>query len=318
MATSAPQKSILIIRFTAIGDIVMANPVATAIKKNHPDTLIAWVVHPKYRALLADHPDIDEVITFDLDKWQSLWRQKRLPSLLKQVQALRKQLTPFAFEKVIDLQGNGTSGFIAWLSKALHRIALGSEGANSWFMTKTISKNLGEQIQIGSEYRYLVNQLGCSDNRWEMHLPHSDTAQTKATALLSDAFETAQFAVICPFSKLPQKKWVDDYWVQIILRIRGRYQLRTVILGDGSDREQGEQIAQKSGALNLCSNMPLEESAAIIQNASLVIGIDTGLTHMGHAIPTPTWKMKQARSSTSTATAHPAEKTPPAVKNISA
>ncbi len=282
------KKSILIIRIGAIGDIIMSSPVASALKRNNPNTHITWVVHPEFAPLLKDHPDIDEVIHFDIDEWMRLWQKKHIPTLIKKSQALRSQLRTRKFERAIDLQGNFITGFIAWLSGATHKIALGSNGGNSWFMTKTISRNIGDQTQIGSEYRYLVNQLGCSDSKWKMHLPQDKQASIDAKNKLKEKIGDTPYAVICPFAQYPQKNWFGDYWEQIILRIRGRYQLRTIIVGGENGKEPGEKMSRLTSAVNFAGQTTLEETAAIISGATILIGVDTGLTHMGHALNIPT------------------------------
>lgn len=279
--------SILIIRVTAIGDIVMASPVPTALKESKPNTHITWVVHPAFAALLKGHPDIDEIVTFDFDLWRQLWKKKRILEMFRMVSTLRKTLRPHNFERAIDLQGTFTTGVIAWLSGAVHRIALGSEGSNSWFMTKTISRNLGDQTQIGSEYRYLINQLGSSDSHWKMYVPRTKDADQSANEKLRAALGDAPYAVICPFAQYAQKNWLEEHWQQIILRIRGRYKLRTVIVGGENGKEPGERISRISGAVNLAGQTTLEETASIIAGAALLIGVDTGLTHMGHALKIP-------------------------------
>jgi len=288
MSKKHPDKSILIVRITAIGDIVMASPVASAIRKQNPNIRITWIVHPEFQTLLKGHPDIQDIILFDLDRWQELWRKRQLTALFEMARKLKEKLKTYKFDQAIDLQGTLISGIVAWLSGAKHRIALGSEGGNSWFMTKTISRNLGDQTQIGSEYRYLVNQLGYSDSQWNMFIPDTTSVTNSAGKKLHEALGDDPYAVLCPFAQYPQKNWFEDYWEQIILRIRGRYQLRTVIVGGKNGTEQGEKMARYSGALNLAGKTSLAETAAIIKGASLLIGVDTGLTHMGHAVNIPT------------------------------
>lgn len=266
----------------------MSSPVASALKRNDPNTHITWIVHPEFAPLIKDHPNIDEIITFDVDEWTRLWHQKRIPTLFQRVKELKSHLRSRQYERAIDLQGRLSTGFIAWLSGATHKIALGSEGGNSWFMTKTISRNLGDQTQIGSEYRYLVNQLGCSDANWKMHVPQSSKAKDTAKQKLKEKFGDSAYAVICPFAQYAQKNWFEDYWEQIILRIRGRYQLRTVIVGGANGKSAGEKMAKMSGAVNLAGETSLEETASIIAGASLLVGVDTGLTHIGHALNIPT------------------------------
>ncbi|WP_158657778.1 glycosyltransferase family 9 protein [Agarilytica rhodophyticola] len=279
---------ILIIRLTAIGDIVMSSPIASTLKEGKPNVNVTWLVHPLYKPLLEGHPHIDNVITFDPDEWHSLWRKKNLVQLWRKILKLRQHLKQWQFERTIDLQGNFTTGLIAWLSGAKHRIALGSEGANNWFMTKTISRNLGDQTQIGSEYRYLVNQLGCSDANWRMFVPPPTNADNQTKTEIDEKLGKCPYAIIIPSGYHPQKNWFEDYWQQIILRIRGRYQLRTVIVGGDNAITTGNEIARLTGAINIAGETSLTETIAVMQGASLVIGIDTGLTHMAHAMKIPT------------------------------
>lgn len=291
-----PKKNILIIRLTAVGDIVMASPVASAIKQQNPNANITWLVDHAYTPLLDNHPHVDQLIPVNTTDWQELWQAKSYWRFFRKYLELNKTLKQYNFDMVLDLQGNSFTSLAAYMTGAKHRVALGSDNINHWFVNKTISRNLGEHVQIGSEYRYLVSQLGYSDSSWHMHVPDSIEARERAQEILSSHFEDQPYAVICPFSAHPQRNWVNTYWQQIILRIRGRYKLRTVILGRPNSEEEGEKIARATGAINLASKTSLEEAAAIIRGAALVIGVDTGLTHMGHAVDTPTISLFGATS----------------------
>lgn len=274
----------------------MASPVATALKQQNPNTQVSWLVSSELAPLLEDHPSIDNLITFNLNEWEDQWQQKNIYQLIRMTLSLRRELRALKLDKTIDLQGTFTTGVIAGISGARHRIALGSTTGNSLFMTKTISKNLGDQLQIGSEYRYLVNQLGCPDTPWEMHTPQRKNTSNHIQALIENQIGCANYATIVPFARHPQKNWPDDYWEQIILRLRGRYQLRTIIIGGQNGEMLGEQIAKRCGALSLAGKTTLSETAEIIRNANIVIGVDTGLTHMGHALKTPTISLFGATS----------------------
>lgn len=288
MPRATKQKSILIIRSSSIGDLVMSLPVAAAIKQQNPNTRITWAVHPEYASLVEGNSNIDHIIPWNKGHWRRLRKEFKWIELAKDLLKTRKDLRSRRFDIAIDLQGKFSSGLLSWLSGALHRIGLGSEEGSNWFMTKTISRNLGDQTQIGSEYRYLANQLGYSDANWKMSIPISKEAEEKATALTQEKISSEPYAVICPFSMFPQKNWPEDHWQQIILRIRGRYKLRTIILGGDNGLDAAKKMARGSGAINLAGQTTLTESAAIIKHASLLIGVDTGLTHMGHALKTPT------------------------------
>lgn len=290
MDKTRQRRSVLIIHTSGTGDILQSSPIASALKASDRDIAITWVVHPAYAPLLEGHPDIDNVITFAVDEWTALWRRIQLLRIFLMARELRRKLELYEIDCAIDLQATVPSGIIALLSGAPQRIALGSNRANSCFMTKTISRSLGDQIQIGSQYRYLVNQLGCTDRRWEMYAPTLCSARTRIRQRLIDKIDIdgTPYAVVCPFSKRPQNNWFDDYWMQIILRVRGRYHLRTIILGSHGRSPSAERISRLTGAINLAGETSIAESTALIRQASLLVGVDTDLTHIGHAVKVPT------------------------------
>ncbi|MBP2658981.1 MAG: lipopolysaccharide heptosyltransferase, partial [Firmicutes bacterium] len=65
-------KNILIVKLSAIGDVIHALPVAHALKQTYPEARITWVVEKPAYDLLTNNPDIDEIIIFDKPKFKSL------------------------------------------------------------------------------------------------------------------------------------------------------------------------------------------------------------------------------------------------------
>lgn len=68
---------ILIIRLSAIGDIVFASPLIGALRARYPDAYLAWLVQAECRALLEHHPLLDEVIVWPRQAWIALMKQRR-------------------------------------------------------------------------------------------------------------------------------------------------------------------------------------------------------------------------------------------------
>ncbi len=282
------KKSLLIINMGTIGDILMSTPVASAFKNNNSNIKITWIVQPELASLLDGNPYIDHLIPWDYQKLVDSWYYKRLFTVADILFSLKKQLKNHKFDIALDLQGVLTSGFVTWFTGATHRIALGSEEGSNLFMTKTISRTLGDRIHLGSEYRYLITQLGIPDKKWEMFIPSKPLSTESARRILEGHIGSDKYAVICPFTNRESKRWNDAYWQQIILRIRGRYQLRSIILGGENESEMGKAISSASGAVNLSGKTSLLEAAEIIRGAEFVVGVDTGLTHMAHAAKVPT------------------------------
>ena len=110
---------ILIVRTSAMGDIVHCLPVLIALRRHLPEAKIAWVVERTFAPLLEGHPDIDELILVRLREWR---KQPLSAAVLREVATFRQTLRRFAPDVALDLMGNHKGGAIAWLSGAKRRL----------------------------------------------------------------------------------------------------------------------------------------------------------------------------------------------------
>jgi heptosyltransferase-1 len=280
--------NILIVRLSAIGDIVMASAIITPLKKKYPDSNIYWLAQPESRALLEHHPDIAGVIPWPRSEWLSLWKAKEYGKLWRVFRAFRQQLLQYDFDLALDLQGLLKSGLFTRASGAKKRIGLGSREGSQYFMHQVVSRNKGNTRLIGSEYRYLAEQLGLESEPWLMRVAYDDQAAQKAKTILDESTNRQPFIVICPFTTRPQKHWFNDYWVELIKKLKTTYQLPVVMLGGPADCEAAKAISDNSDVIDLTGKTSLTVAAAIINQCYLLMGVDTGLTHMGHAAQVPT------------------------------
>ncbi len=150
---------ILLVRLSAIGDILFASPLIAALRRAYPQAHIAWLVQPEYRSLLEHHPDLDQVIVWPLRDWRDLWRRRRLRTLAREAAGLRERLRAERFDLALDLQGLLKSAVPAYLSGARERIGLGTREGGRWLMTRVVFRG-GDPERIGSEYLHLAETLG--------------------------------------------------------------------------------------------------------------------------------------------------------------
>ncbi len=279
---------ILIVRLSAIGDIVFASPLIAALRRAYPQAHIAWLVQPEYRSLLDRHPDLDEVIVCPLGHWRRLWGERRLRELMSGIAALRRNLHERRFDLAIDLQGLLKSGALARLSGAGERIGLGSREGSQWLMTRTVQRG-GDPRRIGSEYLYLAQTLGLPVEDFAMAVHYGETESAFADRIISEHDLSDGFAVLCPFTTRPQKHWIEERWAPLAARIHADLGLTPVLLGAPADLEAAARIgdAADTSLVDLTGRTSLIEAAALIERASLLIGVDTGLGHMGIAFGTP-------------------------------
>lgn len=289
-------KTILIVRLSAIGDIVMASPVAAALKAQHPNCRVLWLTQPECASLVQDNPNIDEVISWPRAQWQQLWRERKWRRLYRSIREFSQMLKAKNIDTAIDLQGLLKSGILTWLSGAEHKIGLGSKEGSQLLMDQVIDRGLGDADLIGSEYRWLCQQVGAPTEPWTMQIGASDQAIANADALL-ETLDSDRYIAICPFTTRPQKHWHDAGWRALIPKLSTQLntlddniadQLPIVMLGGPGDSKHAQHLAKHHSVFNWVGKTRLPEAAHIISKASAVVGVDTGLTHMGHAYNIPT------------------------------
>jgi len=281
--------SILIVRPSSIGDIVMASPMLPVLRRAYPRAHIAWLVEPALSDLLRAHPDLDEVICWSKGNWRGLWRQGRFATLLKEMRDFSGQLKKRRFDWCLDGQGLLRSRLLCRLSGARERIGFASKEPGRRLMTRLISRG-PDSKEMGSEYRHLMWELGIDPGDFapSLHLAEDDVAE--AGKALRGAGIGGDFAVLAPFTTRPQKHWFDERWAELGQRLGQERELPVLVLGGPGDRSRGGRICQKGGAgmVNLAGETSLAQSAALVERARLVVGVDTGLTHMGTAFRRPT------------------------------
>ncbi|MFL0810435.1 MAG: glycosyltransferase family 9 protein [Agarilytica sp.] len=280
-------KRILIVRLSAIGDVIMASGIVPALRARYPDAHIAWLLEPMAAGLLSENSQVDEVILWQKSHWKYLWKQKQFLTLFKEVRNFRKALREHDFDLVIDLQGILKSAVLAWMTGAKARIGLGGKEGASYFHTHTIERDSNHPL-ICSEYRAMARYLELPDAAFEMSIPYFE--ESEASALQKVGSESGNYAVICPFTTRPQKHWFEPEWQEFVDLLKDRYEVPIVILGGPGDKDAAFRLQRGADVslINLTGQTNLLEAAAVIANAKVLVGVDTGLTHLGIAKKIPT------------------------------
>lgn len=280
-----PPNKILIIRLSAIGDVVMASPLIKALRRSYPHAYLAWLVEPAAAPLLTHNRDLDEVILWPKQEWKRLWRERRYLTVLKNVRRFKRELRARGFDLVIDMQGLLKSAYWAWCTGAKQRIGLGSKEGGQYLMTQVIRRDRNDE-RIGSEYWHLAQTLGLDLTGYGMDLALSADDEAFAQGF---AAQHGRYAVICPFTTRPQKHWREERWPLLAKGLAAEHGLSAVMLGGPGDVEAAARIqAAQPEIINMAGRCSLTQSAALIKHAALLVGVDTGLTHMGIAFNVPT------------------------------
>ena len=273
----SPPERILIIKPSAIGDVVHALPVLNLLRKRWPAAKISWLITPACAGLLEGHPQLDELILFERKQFGHAWRS---PRVAKALWRFARDLRRRRFDLVIDLQGLLRSGWLAWETGAATRIGFSNARELGWiFYTHRIPIHTQEQHAI-DRYLAVAAALGCETDRVEF--PFATTEEDRA-AVAKMLPEGKPFAVLLPGTNWATKRWPIEHFAACVEPLKSRFGLQTIIAGGPGDSE----LAKKIDGLNLCGKTTLRQLVALLERAELVIANDSGPMHIASALGKP-------------------------------
>jgi lipopolysaccharide heptosyltransferase II len=276
-----PQR-IVLIKPSALGDIVHALPVLSAMRRRFPSAHITWVVNRVYEPLLLGHPDLDATLPFDRGALRGGWL-----AAARTFGRFYRTLRAGRFDLAIDLQGLFRSGLIAWASGARRRVTLACarEGAR-FFCTDTVALPRAGMHAI-DRYWCLAEVLGAGDGPKVFHVPVAPTAAVWASEVLREL--PRPWMVLGPGSRWLTKRWPPEHFAALAGRARAEFGGSIVLVGGRDEVALSAAVrAHLHGpSLDLTGRTALPQLAAILARADVMLANDTGPMHLAVALGRP-------------------------------
>lgn len=284
MTPVPPLSRILIVRLSALGDIIHALPVLAALRDAYPSAAIDWVVDARHAGLFnhvegatrrlvvraTTSADDGDVVTFAGNV-----------GFLSVVRFLRQQQYDIAF----DLQGLIKSGAIVGSSGAARVIGFAPgrlrEPQAAWFYSEAVTSPVDAHVvhkNLG-----LLSQVGITPGppRFPLRVPASAIGDEIAGQLGS-------YVVLNPGGGWPNKCWPPSRFGELAIRIRERFDLNSVVIwGKGEEALADAVVAASDEASVRAPATGLGDLIAINARASLIVSGDTGPLHIAGALGTP-------------------------------
>lgn len=278
-----PISNILIVKLSAIGDVVHALPVAHALKQCYPHAKITWIVEKPAFDLVNNNPDIDEVIIFDKPKFKSL------KGLLFEAPPFVRQLRERKFDLALDLQAIFKGAIIAFLSGAPKRLVYcNTREMSHWLSERVIGENADGHVV--ERYLDVVRALGCKVDKTVFSIHITETEANSAEAIAEQAgLNLAQpYVVLSPGANWPNKRWPVLYFTALADKLYNDG-IIPVISGGPGDKTMAKEIIANAAVppIDLTGKTSLKQLSHIIKKARAFVGGDTGPMHLAAALATP-------------------------------
>jgi lipopolysaccharide heptosyltransferase I len=276
-------RRIAILKPSALGDIVHALPVLTALRRRFPNAFISWIVNRAYQSLLDGHPDLDETLAFD--------RGAARHGLLRALASYRDfavALRQRRFDLVIDLQGLFRSGVMALVTGARRRVGLGCarEGAR-WFYTDVVPVPDSDHSHAVDRCWRVAEALGAADEPPRFVVPVAAEARLWAERQLTALPQP--WLALAVGSRWLTKRWPPEHFAVLAEHALRRRGGSAVFVGSAEESSLADQVAARLAAptLNLSGRTTLPQLAALLQRADVLLANDTGPLHLAVALGRP-------------------------------
>lgn len=293
---------ILIVRLSAMGDVIHTLPAAQMLRDAFPQAHIGWLIEERWAELLcspgfrrrgpraAQRPLIDEVYTVNLKAWGkspfSLAPLQKAATVWNDVRAAR-------YEVAIDLQGAIRSALLARLSGAgvVYGAAQPRESpASLWYTRKVIASGRHVVEQNISVARTVIgNFTGIAVNRDSTvscdQLPRDQQAEARVATQLAE-LGIEKFAILNPGAGWGAKRWPAERYGELARGLADRG-LRSIVNYGPCEEELALSVEQASGGVAHAVRCSITELIALTRRARLFVGGDTGPLHLAAALRVP-------------------------------
>jgi len=282
--------NILIVKLSAIGDVVHTLPSLTALRRMYPQAHITWVIEEAAADLICAHPYLDRVLVSHRKKWAGKLRHGReIRTTLSEIKSFVRCLRDRSYDLVIDFHGLFKSALITLLSGGTRRLGYDSMQELSGLF---VNEKIFEDMEKHAVDRYLdfPRYLGAEIDTPEFLIAMNDDNKARVHALLrsSGIAPDESFVAMNPVAFWDTKLWYDEKFARLCDRITEELGIKVVLTGGSAAGVIGHiQSEMRHEAINLGGRTTLRDLAYLYSRASLLITTDSGPMHIASAVGTP-------------------------------
>ncbi len=277
---------IVLVRLSALGDIVHTWPLADALCAARPHAHLTWIVEEPLRALVDGHPAVNAVLTVASRPWR---RHPLATRTRMEIGSLRTRLRELQPDIALDPQGVLKSALVTRWSGAPRRVGLAHpwrrERLAGFAYSETVPGAPPGQHVVASNLE-LLRSLGIEPPAGQ--LPNGSWLLARVAPRVPTGNWHAPYAVVVPGTGGVHKALPTSILASVA-RGLGACGLEVVVAWGPGERNRAAEVADAGGSgAHLAPPTSLEELTALLGRAALIVGGDTGPVHLGASLSVPT------------------------------
>lgn len=280
--------NILIVRVSSLGDVIHNMPMVSDILRHYPHAHIDWVVEEAYTPLVRLNPAVRTIIPVAIRRWR---KQLRNSATLSEIASFYRLLRTREYDLVLETQGLIKTGVLMQMSRlALGGRRIGLANATEGSGYEPLSRIFHTtSVPVGLRTHAVMRGrlVAAAALNYVVDTPPDFNFQPPDLAIPA-WMPGHPYAVFFHATARPAKQWAADRWIRIARALHERGLPVLLPWGSNTERHAAEQFAEKMPNARVLPKLSMQEAIVLAHNAALVIGVDTGLTHMAAAYGIPT------------------------------
>jgi len=287
--------NILIVKLSAIGDVLHTLPAANALRARYPRAHITWVVEEAAAPLLEGHAALDRVLVSRRKQWvKDLVPGNRRQAAVREIGGFIRALRDTRYDLVIDFQQLLKSGAIVALARGNVKAGFGPGMQHMEMSYLFLNRRVPRVSMAHHALRrnlMLLRALGVPASEVAYRIPVDAVDHYQVEAILHRAglAESRHLVAVNPVAQWETKLWPNRRFAELADRLTLEYNADIVFTGGPDDRPVIADIRSRMNqpSLDLTGQTSLRTLAVLYRRARLVVSTDTGPMHLSAAVGTP-------------------------------
>jgi len=271
--------AILVVRPSSLGDVVHALALVADVRAARPELAVDWVAEEAFVDLPALCPDVRRVVPLALRRWR---HAPLAPSSWREIAGFRALLREERYAAILDLQEQVKGGVVARVAQGTRH---GFDRASIREPLATLFDDVHHAVPRGLHFAARCRNLAglalgyavAGPPRWHLEAPLPDAT-----------LAARRYVVAVHATSRAAKLWPEERWRALLQGIAQAGLAIVLPWGSGAERERSERLALGIEGARVLPRQTLAALAGLLARAELVVGVDTGLTHLAAALGTPT------------------------------